>query len=222
MKSRSVERAKEIADEWANLITSWEKSNGRHFPWRENRTPYTVFISEILLKRANPKVSDRVVKEFLQSYPDMESLSKASLNELESVIKPIGLYKQKSKLLKELATIIKEENDGQIPSEYQSLIELPNIGEYTASAIVCFAYGKPIATVGSNVDRILSRVFSARSNEIKTIAEILLDKNEPDVYNYGLLDLGAICHFKYPKCQICPVNHLCDYKRRGNDRIFLQ
>jgi len=217
-----IERAKEIADEWANIVTSWEKSHARSFPWRENRTPYRVFISEILLKRTNPKSSEGVFNEFIQRYPDIESLSKASLRELEAVIKPLGLYKQKSTLIKDLAAIIEGEHNGQIPLDYSSLIELPNVGEYTASAIICFAYGEPIATVGSNVDRILSRVFSARSNDISTIAQLLLDKNEPDVYNYGLLDLGSICHFKYPKCQICPVNHFCDYKRRGNDRIFLK
>lgn len=222
MTTEPIKRAKEVAEEWANIITSWEKCHGRSLPWRENRTPYIVFISEILLKRTNPNSSEKVVMEFIQTYPDIKSLSKASLKELEILIKPVGLYKQKSRLIKELATIIEEEHAGQIPSDYQSLTELPSIGEYTASAVICFAYGEPIATIGSNVDRILSRVFSARSTDIKTIAEILLDKNEPDVYNYGLLDLGSICHFKFPKCKLCPVNHFCDYKRRGNDRIFKQ
>lgn len=220
MTSESIERAKEIADEWANIVTSWEKSYGERFPWREKRTPYKVFISEILLKRANPKPAYKVFKEFLEAYPDIESLFNASISDLEILIRPIGLNKQKSRLLKELATIIKEEHNGQIPSEYQSLTEFPSIGEYTASAIICFGYEVPIATVGSNVDRILCRVFSARSTEVKNIAEILLNKNEPDVYNYGLLDLGTICHYKFPKCHSCPLIHFCDYKKRGHDKLF--
>lgn len=207
MAIESIERSRTVAAEWANIITSWEKSHGRSLPWRENRTPYKVFISEILSKRSNPNSTESVYKEFIRLYPDIKSLSKASLTDLESLIKPLGLYKQKSRIMKELTAIIIEEFAGQVPSDLQTLRELPNIGEYTASAIICFAYRKPVITIGSNVDRILSRVFSARSTDIRTIAEILLDKNEPDIYNYGLLDLGVVCHFTHPKCQICPVNH---------------
>lgn len=215
-----VQRAKKIATEWADIITSWEQINGRNFPWRENRSPYRVLISEVILKRNTPNTSITVYGEFLREFPDVNSLYHASIEDLELILQPIGLYKQKSKQLKLLASCIIEDFNGEIPSDYDSLVELPNIGQYTASAVLCFGYGEPKAIVGSNVDRIFGRVFSARMYEIETIADILVDKNFPDVYNYGLLDLGALCHFMYPKCEKCPVNHLCDFKKRGNNLIF--
>lgn len=210
--NNSLKFAKEIQIQWAKEITNWEKTNGRKFSWRENRTPYRILIAEVLLKRTTSTAAIRLYEDFLKFYPDIRSLYKASLSELESTIRPIGLYKQRSKHLKQLATYVEEDLNGLLPSDYQSLTKIPGIGEYTASAIVCFSYGKRKSIVDSNVERILSRVFSVRGKDIKTLAEILVDKYEPDVYNYGLLDLGfLICRYNHPKCLECPVNHLCDF-----------
>lgn len=210
--NNSLKFAKEIQIQWAREITNWEKTNCRTFSWRENRTPYRILIAEVLLKRTTSTAAIRLYENFLKFYPDLRSLYKASLSELELTIRPIGLYKQRSKQLKQLATYVEEELNGILPSDYQSLIEIPGIGEYTASAILCFSYGKLKSIVDSNVERILSRAFSVSGNDLRTLAEILVDEDEPDVYNYGLLDLGfLICRYNHPKCSECPVNYLCDF-----------
>ncbi len=212
--NKSLKIAKEVRVRWAKEIINWEKTKGRKFSWRENRTPYRILIAEILLKRTTSTAAIRLYNDFLKLYPDLRSLSKAPLNELELLIQPIGLYRQRSKQLKQLAVYVEENFNGILPSDYSSLIEIPGIGKYTASSILCFSYGIRKSIVDSNVERILVRAFSVRGKYISSVAEILVDKDEPDVYNYGLLDLGAlICRYKNLKCLECPVYYLCDFKK---------
>lgn len=216
--NKSLKIAKEVRVRWAKEIRNWEKTNGRKFSWRENRTPYRILIAEILLKRTTSTAAIRLYNDFLKLYPDLRSLSKAPLNELELLIQPIGLYRQRSKQLKQLAVYVEEHFNGILPSDYSSLIEIPGIGKYTASSILCFSYGIRKSIVDSNVERILVRAFSVRGKYISSVAEILVDKDEPDVYNYGLLDLGAlICHYNTPKCLECPVYCLCDFFKKNNE-----
>lgn len=209
-----IKKVNTIKDYWAKSITKWEKINGRNFSWRKNRTPYRVLISEVLLKRTSSTAAIRLYEEFLKGYPDINSLKKSSRHDLELILQPIGLYRQRAKQLKQIAEHIVEEFDGEIPSEYEVLLEIPGIGDYTASAITCFSYNKTKAIVDSNVERILKRAFNVRGKQLKTIADILIDPSSPDLYNYGMLDLGAtICNYRFPECPKCPVKKYCSFGR---------
>lgn len=205
-----LKRAKKIEKKWAKCIIEWEKSKGRKFSWRTNRTPYRVLIAEILLKRTTSTAAIRIYKEFLEKYPDIFALQKADINELEEFLRPIGLYKQRSKQLKEISKYFIREHEGKLPHDYKLLLKSPGIGDYTASAILCFSYKDSKAIIDSNVERILKRAFNVKGKELREIAEILVPSKESDTYNYGMLDIGAVvCHYRYPKCTECPVNEFC-------------
>jgi A/G-specific adenine glycosylase len=205
-----LKKAKSIRKEWAKCIIKWEKSQGRKFSWRVNRTPYKVLISEILLKRTTSTAALRVYDKFIEKYPDIFTLSKATYDDLEELIRPIGLYKQRTKQLKEISKYFTEDLKGEIPPDYDILIKAPGVGDYTASAILSFAYHIPKAIVDSNVERVLKRVFKVKGKKLHEIAEILVPSSEPDIYNYGMLDMGAVvCNYRTPKCNECLINMFC-------------
>jgi len=209
-------RAVSINKEWAETVINWELLNGRKFSWRENRTPYRIMVAEVLLKRTTSTAAFRLYEIFLQHYPNIISLNNASYDELILILKPIGLYNQRAKHLKQIAEYVLREFKGEFPKNYELLLKIPGVGDYTASAILSFSYNQNKAIVDSNVERILKRVFNVKGKELKNIAEILANNSESDTYNYGMLDLGAlICHYRYPKCPICPLRVYCSFYKKN-------
>ena len=200
----------EIKKNWPLKIIEWEKESGRDFPWRKNRTPYKVLISELLLKRTTSTAVSRIFEDFIQRYPNIITLSKASKKGLEKILSGIGLQEQKSLDIQQMTTSIMEQFNGSLPDDFHSLISVPGIGDYTASSLLVFGFNKPKAIVDSNVIRILSRAFYVKGKGLNDIAEKLVPRKDADLYNYGLLDLGAIiCHYSIKKCPYCPVKIYC-------------
>jgi len=198
-------------------ILEWGRHNIRDFPWRRNRSPYKVLVSEILLRRTTASAVLRVYEAFLARYPDVWSLAKADLGELESLLKTIGYHKERALILQEIANVIVCKYGGEIPKDKDELLRIPHIGSYIAGAILSLGYGIPAAMVDSNVERIYSRVFAKSipkkglRHAILAIAEGLVPPERHEVYNYALLDLGAtVCRYDRPRCKICPLSGLCD------------
>jgi len=206
-----------------SCIIKWEKDNFRHFSWRENTTPYRVFVSEILLKRTTSKAADRVFNEFLRRYPDIKSLYNENVSSIEEVLKPIGLYSQRAKGIKEAAAFIVENCNGEFPTDLEKLLQIPHIGPYTAGAIMSIGMDKPAPMVDSNVNRVISRVFkdllSEKPND-KKVAQLvytLLPEKELKCFNWGLIDFGAlVCTYRGCCKEECPIKRLCDtyYKNK--------
>lgn len=199
-------------------VLDWANVNRRQYAWRrQGVSPYEVLIAEILLKRTTATAASRIYHTFLGKYPDVETLSKASRKDIEKILKPIGYYKLRSKQLLEIAYFVKKEFGGKIPSTEQELLRIPYVGPYTAGAILCMCFGKRVAMVDSNIERILRRVFSStlRGTGCKTFYQIACSL-VPEVhfveFNLGLLDLGAlVCRPRKAKCYICPIKTACDY-----------
>jgi A/G-specific adenine glycosylase len=208
----------------ANLI-SWEKENCRPFPWRKDTTTYRVFISEVLLKRTTSKAADRVFEQFIGLFPDIQTLYKADVNLIEEVLKPIGLYKQRAKGLKETAKVIVEEYSGEFPQEYASLLKIPHIGPYTAGAIQSIGMGVSAPMIDSNVYRVITRAFQDLLPEKptqKTVTEIvrvILPETGHEYFNWGLIDLGAlVCTYRSCCKENCPVKEFCNHcKNRSSN-----
>lgn len=198
-------------------LLKWAEENYRHFPWRENRTPYRILISESLLKRTTATAALRLYDVFLCTYPTIDDLANADRKKLEKTLSSLGLQRQRSRLMLEMARYLVS-CGCEVPSDRESLLKIPHVGEYTVAAVLSFGYGIPAALVDSNVERILRRVFASDIPEkssqkiIRDIANSLLPVEEHVQYNYGLLDLGAlVCRYVNPKCPICPLKELCDY-----------
>ncbi len=206
---------------WDKLI-AWFDINGRSFIWRERREPFVVLIAEILLKKTSANVVNRFLPRFLDRYSDVHALNNSTFEELEEALAPLGLSAQRGKQLKGLAQALVQLYGGIIPNERDKLLQLPGIGEYTAGAVLSFAYGKPEAIVDTNVARIIIRFYgiepsryeARRSPEVWEQAWRLVsqDSKRSHKTNWALLDLGAlICKSGKPKCDECPLNSNCAF-----------
>ena len=203
-------------------LLNWGKQHYRHFPWREKRTPYSVLISEILLKRTTASATKRMYEQFMSSYSDLEALAKANREKLEKLLETIGYHKRRTKIMIEVANYILSKHNGQIPKSKKDLLEIPFVGPYTASAILSLSYGIPSAMVDSNVERIIRRLFFRHLSKkkpfriVQGIADMLAPEENNQNYNFALLDFGAIvCRYGIPKCKMCPINKFCDYYLSG-------
>lgn len=202
---------------FVSCIIKWEKNNYRHFSWREDTTPYRVFISEILLKRTTSKAAERVFNEFFEKFPDIKSLHKSDISSIEEVLKPIGLYSQRAKGLKEAAEFIVKNHDEDFPTDLEQLLQIPHVGPYTAGAIFSIGMNKPAPMVDSNTYRVISRVFKDQLSEKPTYKDAinfvstLIPENDCKYFNWGVIDLGSlICTYRGCCKEDCPVKGFCN------------
>ncbi len=194
-------------------LLKWYKVQGRHsLPWRNTKNVYHVYLSEIMLQQTQVnRVRDEYYPQFLEKFPTLDALSKASLDEILAAWSGLGYYRR----AKNLHSCAKECN-GVLPHEEVKLLKLPGIGRYTASAICCFALEQSIPVVDTNIARVLKRYFSLLNQNEKIIwqyaAKFINDK-DPRHHNLALMDLGSlICLPKNPKCDACPLKENCQGK----------
>lgn len=206
---------------FSNAVIGWGQGMLRGFPWRDDTSPFKVFIAEILLKRTTSTAAVRIYTQFLHKFPDMASLAVAKIGDIEEVLKPIGLYKQRSIGLKEAAEYVSANYMGQLPSTYEDLLKIPHVGSYTAGAVASFGFGKPVPILDSNVRRVVKRVFGdviGDDASDKDMVEVLRDtipKESPKLFNWSLIDIGSqICSYRFQKCSECPLTQICCYNHR--------
>lgn len=203
-------------------LIKWYEQHGRSFLWRENTDPFVVLVAEILLKKTTARMVSDFIARFLKRYPDTSTLAEANLDELASTLGPLGLSKQRAEQFKSLGMTLENHYGGQIPANKNDLLELPGVGDYTAGAVMSFAFGKPEAIVDTNVARVLVRIYgitpsryeARRSPEIWSQAVKLVGKEGRSAckVNWALLDLGAlVCRPRTPKCNQCPLAGFCKY-----------
>lgn len=158
----------------------------------------------------------KVYENFLRKYPDFVSLLSSNIDELEIVLRPLGLQKQRAKQLLEISSYITTKYNNQIPKSEKKLLKIPGIGQYSARAIQSFAYNIRSYPIDSNVQRVLSRVFI--QNDWKNVSNTKIEEVFKSVqpirdfrnFNFYLLDFGSlICRAAYPKCSVCPVSTIC-------------
>lgn len=199
-------------------LLEWGEENYREFPWRqENRSPYEVFIAEMLLQRTSADAVEPVHREFIERYPDLNALSSAGEEELAELLQPLGLHNKRAKALRDITSQLVFSG---IPDTERELLALPHVGPYVANATLCFGYGKRRPIVDANVARIYSRAFDIdvmdeqlhEDDYLWDFAESLLPTENYRNYNIALLDFGAeVCTAQSPACESCPVNKLCEY-----------
>ena len=175
-------------------------------------------MAEFLLKRTTATAASRVYDNFLARFPRLQEIASTSDEELVECLSGVGLQRQRARALKDLAIWLLTTHDGDVPCDFESLLEVPGLGDYSAAAILSFGYGTPIAVLDANVERIIIRVFgnSFHSRPSKAMlnetAQRLLPPDNHMEYNYGLLDLGRlVCRYADPKCGLCPLNSVCDF-----------
>ena len=206
----------QVTQAQTSLLT-WYATEQRDLPWRTTSDPYAILVSEIMLQQTQV---DRVLpkyQQFLATFPTLSDLAAAPTADVISVWIPLG-YNMRAVRLQSIARQVSAEYNGRIPDTIDELLKLKGIGRYTAGAIACFAYHKQVATVDTNIRRVLHRIFlglehpEPKANDIQmlALAEQVLPQDEAYNWNQALMDLGAtICTSNNPQCTRCPLQETC-------------
>ncbi len=192
-------------------ILAWYNVHRRELPWRSNRDPYRVWLSEIMLQQTRVAAVIEHYREFLRRFPTVEKLAAAREARVLAAWSGLGYYRR-ARMLHAAARVIVREHGGMFPDTMGGLQSLPGIGRYTAAAIASIAFGEAVAVVDGNVERVLQRVSGKRlaGEELWGAADHLLDSKRPGDFNQAMMELGAVvCTPRAPGCLACPVIELC-------------
>jgi A/G-specific adenine glycosylase len=215
--SSLIPSRKEIAI-FRRKIISWFKKNGRIYPWREEKDPFRILVSEMMLRRTKADQVVSVYEQFFKEFPDVETLARSNLETLEKILRPLGL-KWRVSAFRGMAREVVEKYHSRIPNNRKELISLPGVGEYVAGAVLSIAYGKNEWLVDSNIVRIFKRYFGIRTTKegrrdkhVIEIAKIYVFGKDPGKATMGILDISAlICKPRKPSCERCPLRKHCHY-----------
>lgn len=203
--------------DFQRLVIYWYKKNKRNLPWRHTNNPYKIWVSEIILQQTRVEQGLQYYNKFIELFPDIYALAQAPQDMVLKVWQGLGYY-SRARNMHKTAKYIRDNCNGNFPNNYDELIALKGIGDYTASAIASFAYNLPYAVVDGNVYRLLSRYFnidipinSAHGKKyFKEFADELIKDFEPSSYNQAIMEFGALqCIAKNPDCSNCPLNKKC-------------
>jgi len=203
-------------------IESWFNANKRDLPWRENKSAYKTWLSEIILQQTRVAQGLPYFQKFLKNYPSIKDFAMAQEDELLNLWQGLGYY-SRCRNMHKAAKQIMEEFDGIFPSNSKELKKLKGVGDYTAAAIASINFNEKIGVVDGNVYRVLSRVFnidipidsSQGKKHFQGLANTLIqDSDSPGNYNQGLMEIGAIiCKPRNPNCEDCPLLNNCESAR---------
>src|SRR5271163_3083578 len=192
-------------------MLAWYEAHGRDLPWRANRDPYRVWLSEIMLQQTRVAAVIEHYQEFLQRFPTVEKLAAARENSVLAAWSGLGYYRR-ARMLHQAAKLIVRELHGCFPPAEAELRKLPGVGRYTAAAVASIAFGESTAVVDGNVERVLHRLSSKRysGEPLWAMANTLLDPRRPGDHNQAMMELGAtVCLPRQPLCAACPVMRFC-------------
>jgi len=197
-------------------LRDWFQKNKREFPWREERTPYKVWVSEIMLQQTRASVVIPYFLRWLALFPDVRALAEASIETVIKAWEGLGYY-SRARNLHAGAKEIVAKFQGEIPSSREDLESIRGLGPYTVGAILSFGFQQKAAAVDGNVTRVVARYFCIEEDVCKTDvkrkiqkrAEELLDLNEPWVSAEALIELGATLCTPKPRCEVCPLQKGC-------------
>jgi len=211
---------KRTSREFVVRLLTWGSSHFSSFPWRTTQDPFRVLVAELLLRKTTRSQVSRIFPVFLEKYPSVDELGRARPSEVRKIIRSLGLARVRSTLLVRAARYLIGNRQGSIPKGRKDLLAIPGVGEYTANAVRCFAYGEDVGLVDTNSTRVVQRVFAVVSKRsrpredasLQNFVDSIIPKARSREFNYAMLDLaGQICLPRNPKCRICPVNHICEY-----------
>jgi A/G-specific adenine glycosylase len=198
-------------------LLAWYKRNGRDLPWRRTTDPYRILVSEVMLQQTQV---DRVLPkydEWLRRYPTLAALAEAPEAEVAEAWRPLG-YNIRPRRLHAIARESVARYGGELPNDEATLRGFKGIGEYTAGAVLSFAFGQRAAILDTNVARVLFRVFvgsgAPKSHAMKrhlwAVSRAVLPVRHVFDFNQALMDFGAtLCSARKPKCLLCPLRSKC-------------
>jgi A/G-specific adenine glycosylase len=209
--------------EFRKQLLAWFREFQRPLPWRENRDPYRIWISEIMLQQTRVAAAIPYYERFLERFPDVRALAESQHEEVLRLWSGLGYYSRARNLQKAAQQIVAT-HQGKFPQSWEEARALPGIGDYTAAAILSIAFGQKHAVLDGNVARVLARVQAIRCDvregnrwrALQGTAETLLDAAAPGDWNQAMMELGAtLCVPRAPQCLLCPVARFCKARKLG-------
>lgn len=211
-------QAQQIIAQLPGALLPWYAQNARILPWRTDKSPYHVWLSEIMLQQTRVEAVRGYYTRFLESFPTMEALASAPEDQLFKLWEGLGYYNRARNLQKAAKQIV-EHHDGEFPAEYDAIAALPGIGPYTAGAVASICFEQPTPAVDGNVLRVIARTTKLfdpiDAPKVKQAITEALKQVYPagncGAFTQSLMELGAtICLPNgKPKCEACPVNGIC-------------
>lgn len=203
--------------ELRSALLAWYAANQRDLPWRRNKDPYAIWVSEIMLQQTRVAVVVDRYLAFMARFPTVLSLAQAPEQDVLALWSGLGYYRR-ARMLHQAAQFVAGQLGGILPATAEELRALAGIGPYTAAAIASIAHGEAVAVVDGNVERVLCRLSgwqaarptAALRKKIEALAAQLLDPDEPGHSNQALMELGAtVCLPRNPQCLVCPLSGGC-------------
>lgn len=212
-------------------ILKWYRSRARVLPWRElwrvHQDPWHIWVSEIMLQQTVIKAVLPVYDRFLKNFPQPRDLAKADTETVRLAVRGLGYYRRFDFLHKAAKHLV-ETRQNRWPTSYEEWLELPGIGDYTASAISSITLGAPHGVVDGNVERVWCRIFDIRTApnlpelklKFKQLMNQLVALGSPGDFNQAVMELGqTTCTPASPACELCPVTVHCTAKRKGSQHL---
>ncbi len=204
-------------------LRTWYRKHARDLPWRRNRDPYLVWISEIMLQQTQVATVESYFLRFREAFPTIEALAAAEEQHVLRLWEGLGYYRR-ARQLHAAARVLVEQHDGRFPDDPEAVRALPGIGRYTGGAILSIAFNAREPILEANTIRLFCRLLAYRgvptSSDAQRIlwamAETVLPRRDVGTFNQALMELGSqVCTPKSPDCDACPVANLCQAKALG-------
>ncbi len=202
---------------FTKLLIQWYLQNKRDLPWRNTQNPYFIWLSEIMLQQTRVAQGLPYFLSFTKAFPTVFDLANASEQEVLKLWQGLGYY-SRARNLHKTAQYVAFELKGVFPDNYNNLLTLKGVGDYTAAAIASFCYNEKVPVVDGNVFRVLSRFFHVETDislasakkEFQNLALALMPTDDPATFNQAIMEFGALqCVPKSPNCNICVMNNSC-------------
>ena len=209
-------------------LIRWYEHNKRVLPWRETTDPYKIWLSEVILQQTRVQQGMDYYHRFVARFPDVRSLAEADEDEVLLLWQGLGYYSRARNLHKAAKTVV-EKGWEPFPDTFENVRSLPGIGEYTAGAIMSFAYDAPYPAADGNVYRVLSRLndcdepfdTTAGKKRFREFAWELLDREHPRLHNSALMEFGALyCTPTGMDCEHCPISTFCLASQHGTAALL--
>ena len=201
---------------FSKILKSWYRLNKRALPWRDSENPYEIWVSEVILQQTRVQQGLGYYRRFVEKFPSVAHLSKASEEEVLGAWEGLGYYTRARNLLKGAQYIVRELG-GVFPNDKKSWQRMAGVGDYTAAAIASFAFGERVPVLDGNVYRVVARVFgikddvtTARSKKVfLEQLQVLMPQRDPATFNQAIMEFGALQCKPVPHCAPCPMRKRC-------------
>ena len=217
-----------LSDLISTSLLPWFAENARDLPWRVNRTPYRVWISEAMLQQTRVETVIAYYQRWMKQFPTVTDLAEADQEAVLKCWEGMGYY-ARARNLHKAARMVVEEHGGELPSDPEALRALPGIGPYTQAAVLSLAFGQSYAVLDGNVERVLTRMCAvgddlrqpATKARLKDLIDRLLADHPPGPFNEAMMELGAtVCTPGRPNCGVCPVATSCKGRKTGEPEQY--